>query len=83
MVGTLPAALAAYDAVDHGHADAGQVAQPHAVQDVLAGRVLRLVHEHEVRGAADFDQPAIESAHPRGVAGGEAERHFRRHVAER
>src|SRR4051812_29119571 len=32
------AALGANDAVDDGHADPGQVAEPHAVEDVLARR---------------------------------------------
>src|SRR5712671_4539616 len=42
------AALGADDAVDDGHADAGQVAELHAFQNVLAGGVLRLVHQDEV-----------------------------------
>ena len=48
------AALGAHDAVDDGHADAGEVAELHAVEDVLAGRMLRLVHDDEVSSAADF-----------------------------
>ena len=46
-------------------------------------RVLRLVHDDEVGGAADLDHAAVELAHPRGVAGGKAERQFGRHLAER
>src|ERR1019366_4620326 len=65
------AALGADDAVDDGHADAGQVAELHAVEDVLAGGMLRLVHDDEVSRTSDFDQAAVERAHPRGVAGGE------------
>ncbi len=61
----------------------GQVAEPDAVEEVLAGRVLGLVHEDEIGGAADLDQPAIEAAHPRRVAGGEAEGDLGRHLAER
>src|ERR1700733_9092052 len=65
----IAAALRAHDTVDDRHADAGQVAELYAFKNVLARRMLRLVHQHEVRCAADFDQAAIELAHPRGVAG--------------
>ena len=51
------AAMGAHDAVDDRHADTGQVAEPHALQQRLARRVLRAIHEHEVGGAADLDQP--------------------------
>jgi hypothetical protein len=64
---SVAAALGADDAVDDGQADAGQVAELGAVQQVLAGRVLRHVHNDEVGGAADLDDAAIERAHPRGV----------------
>src|SRR5579871_6371398 len=37
------AALGAHDAVDDGHADARQIAEPHAVEQRLARRVLRPV----------------------------------------
>jgi|SRR5580698_2932912 hypothetical protein len=77
------AALGSHDAVDDGHADAGKVTEPDAFQDVLAWQMLRLVHDDEIGGAADLDQAAIEFAHPRGVAGGEAEGEFGRHFAER
>src|SRR6187397_157850 len=77
------AALGADDAVDDGHADAGEVAELHALEDVLAGRVLRLVHQDEIGGAADFDEAAIELAHAGGVAGGEAEGEFGGQVAKR
>ncbi len=66
------AALGADDAVDDGHADAGEVAELHAFEDVLAGGVLRLVHQDEIGGAADFDDAAIELAHAGGVAGRQA-----------
>src|SRR6202047_150514 len=78
----IAAALGAHDAVDDGHADAGEIAELHAVEDVLAGRMLRLVHDDEVCGAADLDDAAVQRAHPRGVAGREAERDFRRYLAE-
>ena len=39
------AALGADDAVDDGHADAGQVAERNTVQNVLAGGMLRLIHD--------------------------------------
>src|SRR6266540_5810831 len=65
------AALGADDAVDDGHADAGEIAELHAFKNVLAGRVLRLVHQDEIGGAADFDEAAIELAHAGGVAGGQ------------
>src|SRR5207253_5698877 len=52
------AALGADDAVDDGHADAGEVAELHAFQNVLAGRVLRLVHQDEVCRASDLDDAA-------------------------
>src|SRR5438105_14304074 len=52
------AALGADDAVDDGHADTGQVAELHAVQNVFAGRMLCLVHDDELSGAADFDESA-------------------------
>ena len=45
--------------------------------------MLRRVHEHEIRGPAHFDQPAIELAHARGIAGGEAEGDLCRNVAQR
>src|SRR6266481_4713533 len=77
------AALGTDDAVDDGHADAGQIAELHAVQNVLAGRMLRHVHDHEIGGAADLDDAAVQRPHPRGVAGGEAEGDFGRQVAER
>ena len=77
------AALGADDAVDDGHADAGQVAELNAVEDVLACRMLRPVHDDKIGRAADFDDAAVQRAHPRGVAGGEAERDFRRDFAER
>ena len=77
------AALGADDAVDDGHADAGQVAELHAVEQVLAGGMLRPVHDDEIGRASDFDDAAVQRAHPRGVAGRKAERDFRRHLAER
>ena len=77
------AALGADDAVDDGHADAGQVAELHAVEQVLAGGMLRSVHDDEIGRASDFDDAAVQRAHPRGVAGRKAERDFRRHLAER
>src|SRR3984893_5175189 len=77
------AALGADDAVDDGHADAGEGAELHAVEDVLAGGMLRPVHDDEIGRAADLDNAAIQRAHPRGVAGGKTERDFGRHVAER
>ena len=48
------AALGADDAVDDGHADARQVAKRHAVQDVGARGMLRLVHNDKISGAADL-----------------------------
>src|SRR5690348_15265053 len=47
------AALGAHEAVDDGHADAGQVTEPDAVEQRRARRMLRLVHDDEVRGTAD------------------------------
>src|ERR1035438_5261394 len=79
----IAAALGADDAVDDGHPDSREIAELDAVKDVLAGRMLRLVHDDEVGGAADFDEAAIERAHPRGIAGGKAECDFCRHLAER
>src|SRR6185437_12276379 len=76
------AALGADDAVDDGHADAGEVAELHAFEHVLARRVLRLVHEDEIGGAADFDEATIECAHPRGVAGRKAEGDLGGYLAE-
>ena len=70
----IAAALGADDAVDDGHADAGQVAELHAVEEVLAGGMLRSVHDDEIGRAPDFDDAAVRRAHPRGVAGGKAER---------
>src|SRR3954468_23370639 len=77
------AALGADDAVDDGHADAGEVAELDAFENVLARRMLGLVHDDEIRGAADLDEAAVERAHPGGVAGGKTERELRRDVAER
>src|SRR3977135_2453281 len=77
------AALGADDAVDDGHADAGEVAELHAVEDGLAGRMLRPVHDDEVGRAPDLDEAAVERTHPGGVAGRKAERDFGRHLAER
>ena len=45
--------------------------------------MLRLVHEHEIGGASDFDQAAIKLTHPRGVAGRKAERDLGGHLAKR
>src|SRR6266478_4194202 len=77
------AALGADDAVDDGHADAGEIAELHAVEDVLAGGMLRLVHDDEVGRTSDLDQAAVQRAHSGGVAGCKAECDFRRHLAER
>ena len=44
----IAAALGADDAIDDGHADAGQVAEPDAFQEVLARRMLRFVHDDEI-----------------------------------
>ena len=74
------AALGADDAVDDGHADAGEVAELHALQDILAGRVLRFVHQDEICGAADFDDAAIQLPHAGGVAGRKAEGEFGRQI---
>src|SRR5262249_15073818 len=76
------AAAAAHRAVDDDHVDAGDVALLDAVQQVLAGRVLRRVHDHEVRGATELDDPAVEFALSGRVAGGEAEGDLRFDVAE-
>src|SRR5271170_4926536 len=76
---SVAAALCAYDAVNDCHPDAGQIAKLHAVEDVFAWRVLRLVHDDEIGGAADLDDPAIERTHACGVAGCEAECKFGRH----
>ena len=67
------AALGADNAIDDGHADAGEVGELHALQDVLARRMLRLVHQDEIGGAADLDGAAVELAHLRGSAGRQAE----------
>src|SRR5260221_7982550 len=76
------AALGADDAVDDGHADAREVAELNAVEDVFARGMLRLVHDDEVGRAPDFDDAAVERAHPCGVTGRKAEGDFRRHLAE-
>src|SRR5258706_10172484 len=81
--GRVAAAVGADDAVDDGHADAGEVAELHAVEEVLAGGMLRSVHDDEIRRATDFDNAAVQRAHPRGVAGRKAKCDFRRHLAER
>src|SRR5579862_6341820 len=77
------AALGTHDAVDDGHADTWQITEANAVEQGLAGRMLRLVHQNEIRRAADLDQSAIELTHPRGVAGGKTEGDFGRQFAER
>src|SRR6266576_4254149 len=77
------AALRADDAVDDGHADAGEIAELHAVKNVLAGGMLRLVHDDKVSRPPGFDNAAVQRAHSRRVAGGEAERDLRGHLAER
>src|ERR1700675_361030 len=69
---SVAAAADADDAVDHHHADAGQIAGGDRGEQVLAGAVLGAVEEDEVGGAADFDQAAVELALAGGVAGGEA-----------
>src|SRR5205814_10132047 len=71
------APLGADDAVDDGHADAGEVAEPHAVEDVAGRRMLRPVHDDEVGRAPDFDEAAIQVAHSRRVSRGEPARDFR------
>ena len=45
--------------------------------------MLGAIHEDEIGGAADFDEPAIERAHARRVAGRKAECDFGGNVAER
>jgi len=45
--------------------------------------MLRLVHDDEIGRAADFDQAAIQFAHPRSIAGGQTKRDLGRQVAER
>src|ERR1700687_5910849 len=67
------AAADADDAVDHHHADAGQVAGGDRGEQVLAGAVLGAVEEDEIGGPADLDQAAVEPALAGGVAGGKAE----------
>ena len=62
----VPAAAAANDAVDHHHADAGNVAELHAFEQRAAGGVLGAVHEDEVGVAAHFDQAAVEFPDARG-----------------
>src|SRR3981189_2907930 len=64
------AALGADDAVDDGHGAAGGGAGVHAWEDGLAGRMLRLVHDDEVRRPPDLDNAAVQRAHSCGVAGG-------------
>src|SRR6266851_9421743 len=79
----IAAALRADDAVDDGHADAGEIAKLHAVKNVLSGGMLRLVHDDKVSRSPDFDNAAVQRAHSRRVAGGEAERDLRGHLTER
>ena len=43
------------------------------MQQGLAGRVLGAIHEDEVRRAAHFNQPAVELADTRRIAGGKTE----------
>ena len=45
--------------------------------------MLGLVHEHEIGGAANFDEAGVELAHAGGIAGGEADRLFGRQLAQR
>ena len=56
------AALGAYDAIDDCHTDAGQVAELNAFKNGLARRVLRLVHQHEVRRT--FEVINLKPEHP-------------------
>ena len=77
------AALGAHDTVDNGHADAGKIPKPHAIENVLAGGMLRLVHDDEVRRASNLDDAAIQRAHPCGVAGSKAESNLGWDFAER
>src|SRR5258708_33625586 len=79
----IAAALGADDAVDDGHADAGKIAELHAVEDVFAGRMLRSVHDDEVGCAPDFDKAAVQRAQSSWVPGRKAERDFGGHIAER
>src|SRR5438128_1939590 len=76
------AAADADDAIDHHHADPGQVTGGDGGQEVLAGAVLGAVDEDEVGGAADLDQAAVELALAGGVAGGKAEGLLGRDLAE-
>src|SRR5262245_32670789 len=68
------APLGAHDAVDDGHADARQISQANALQEILTGGMLCLVEEDEVGAAAFLDEADVELAHPRRIAGSEAER---------
>ena len=77
------AAVRAHDSVDDGHADARQIAEPHAIEQRLARRMLGAIHEDEIGGASDLDKPAVERPHARRVAGRKAEGDLGGNVAER
>ena len=62
------AALGAYDAVDDGHADAREVAELHAVQDVVAGGMLRLVPPVRVINVRCWAQSGIRPKHRRRLS---------------
>ena len=60
----------------------GNVTKLDACEQILAGRVLRPIHDHEIRGPPDLDQTLFELARPRRVAGRETERLRGAHVTE-
>src|SRR3989454_9742566 len=78
----IAAAATTHNAVNHDHAHSRDVAALNAVKEVTPGRMLGLVHKHEVSGTTDFDQPAIEIAYARGIAGGKAKRQLGRNVPQ-
>ena len=75
-------ALAGDFAVDDGHADAGQVAQLDAFEDVFAGRVLGLIHQDEISAFADLEEAGVKFTTAARVAVGKTEGCFGGDVAE-
>jgi hypothetical protein len=75
--------MSAYGSVNDDHSDPRQIAFFYAVEQVLPGGVLRLIHQNERCLSPRSDQTTIEISNPGSVSGGETENLFRGNIAKR
>src|SRR5712691_11341043 len=64
--------LHAHDSVDHHHSYSRKVTLLNAVEQMLPGRVLRFIHEDEIRRTTSADQATVKVSFARSIAGREA-----------